>query len=198
MCKAAGIEGYKTNHSLRATSTSRLYQGRVEEQLVMERSGHHSVEGVRSYKRTSGGHRRALSDILNRAPKLPRTTDPLPAPLTTTPTLLPPHSIAAELPRTVFHPVASPLPPHPPPHSRHCSTLGPPTSSSAAHLTLTSSHVNSHPNQPRGASPKKERGWLRGYNCMYTARAHGDKTRVHARYLVVRKLPIRVRKICST
>ena len=65
LCKSAGIEGYKTNHSLRATSTSRLYQSGVDEQLVMERSGHRSIEGVRSYKRTSDEQRRALSDILN-------------------------------------------------------------------------------------------------------------------------------------
>ena len=35
-----GIEDYKTNHSLRATSTSRLYQSGVDEQLIMEWSGH--------------------------------------------------------------------------------------------------------------------------------------------------------------
>ena len=96
MCKAAGIEGYRTNHSLRATSSSRLYQAGVEEKLVMERSGHRSVEGVRSYKRTSDDQRRALSDILNRAPKTARTTDPLPAPPTTTPLPLPPRSITTE------------------------------------------------------------------------------------------------------
>ena len=32
----------------------------------MERTGHRSIEGVRSYKRTSNDQRRALSDILNR------------------------------------------------------------------------------------------------------------------------------------
>lgn len=65
LCKMAGIEGYKTNHSLRATSTSRLYQSGVDEQLVMERSGHRSLEGVRCYKRTSDSQRQAVSDILN-------------------------------------------------------------------------------------------------------------------------------------
>jgi hypothetical protein len=66
LCSSAGIQGYKTNHSLRATSTSRLYQSCAEEQQVMERTGHRSVEGVRSYKRTSEKQRQALSDILNR------------------------------------------------------------------------------------------------------------------------------------
>ena len=66
LCSSAGIQGYKTNHSLRATSTSRLYQSGAEEQQVMERTGHRSVEGVRSCKRTSEKQRQALSDILNR------------------------------------------------------------------------------------------------------------------------------------
>ena len=65
MCKLAGIHGHKTNHSLRATATSRLYQAGVDEQLVMEVTGHRSLEGVRSYKRTSDTQREALSDILN-------------------------------------------------------------------------------------------------------------------------------------
>ena len=62
----AGIPGYKTNHSLRATAATRLYQSGVDEQLVMERTGHQSLEGVRSYKRISDIQREALSDILNK------------------------------------------------------------------------------------------------------------------------------------
>ena len=65
MCKAAGITGYKTNHSLRATTATRLFQAGVDEQLIMERTGHRSLDGVRSYKRTSPEQRQALSDIVN-------------------------------------------------------------------------------------------------------------------------------------
>ena len=65
ICKEAGIGGYKTNHSLRATIATRLYLSGVDEQLVMERTGHRSVEGVCSYKRTSDTQCQALSDILN-------------------------------------------------------------------------------------------------------------------------------------
>ena len=50
LCKGAGFEGFQTNHSLRATATSRFYHAGVEEQLVMEVTGHHSVEGACSYK----------------------------------------------------------------------------------------------------------------------------------------------------
>ena len=62
----ASIQGYKTNHSLCATVTSTLYQSSVDEQLVIEHTGHRSLEGVRSYKRTSSEQLEALSDILNR------------------------------------------------------------------------------------------------------------------------------------
>ena len=65
MCKAAGIHGYKTNHSLRATAATRLYQAGVDEQLIMEVTGHQSLDGVRSYKRTSQEQREELSDIMN-------------------------------------------------------------------------------------------------------------------------------------
>ena len=40
MCKECGIQGYKTNHSLRATAATRLYMSGIDEQLVMERTGH--------------------------------------------------------------------------------------------------------------------------------------------------------------
>ena len=70
LCKSAGIQGYKTNHSLRATAATRLYRSGIDEQLVMERTGHRSLEGVRSYKRTSNQQREALSDVLNLEPRI--------------------------------------------------------------------------------------------------------------------------------
>lgn len=65
MCKKADIKGYKTNHSLRATAATRLYLNGVDEQLVMERTGHRSIEGIRSYKRTSREQQENVSDLLN-------------------------------------------------------------------------------------------------------------------------------------
>ena len=53
LCSMAGITGFRTNHSLRSTTATRLYQAGVDEQLIMETTGHRSLEGVRSYKRTS-------------------------------------------------------------------------------------------------------------------------------------------------
>ena len=44
MCENGGIKGFKTNHSLRATAATRLYKEGVDEQLIMERTGHHSPQ----------------------------------------------------------------------------------------------------------------------------------------------------------
>ena len=62
LCKLAGIKGYMTDHSLRATTTSIRYLSGVCEQLIMERTGHQSVDGVYCYKRTSNAQYEALSD----------------------------------------------------------------------------------------------------------------------------------------
>ena len=64
ICSLGGIKGFKTNHSLRATSATRLYQQGVDEQLIMERTGHRSIEGVRSYKHTNDDQERSVSNIL--------------------------------------------------------------------------------------------------------------------------------------
>lgn len=52
MCVKAGIKGHRTNHSLRATAATRLYDQEFDEQLVCETTGHRS-NSVRDYKRTS-------------------------------------------------------------------------------------------------------------------------------------------------
>ena len=40
LCEAAGIDGYKTNHSLRVTAATQLFQAGVDEQLIMKQTGH--------------------------------------------------------------------------------------------------------------------------------------------------------------
>ena len=64
LCKSASIEGYKTNHSLRVTTATRLFQAGIDEQLIMERTGHHSTDGIRTYKRSSVQQQEQISDIL--------------------------------------------------------------------------------------------------------------------------------------
>ena len=63
MAKKAGIEGKITNHSLRASSASRMYNNNVDEQLICKVTGHRS-NAVRSYKRTCDEQHQAISKIL--------------------------------------------------------------------------------------------------------------------------------------
>ena len=51
MCKQAGISGNKTNHSLRATSVTQMYNSGVPEKIIQERTGHRSLEAFRMYER---------------------------------------------------------------------------------------------------------------------------------------------------
>ena len=66
ICISAGVQGFKTNHSLRATSATRLYQKGVDEQLIMERTGHRSIEGVRTYKHTNKEQEQVVSNLLQK------------------------------------------------------------------------------------------------------------------------------------
>ena len=66
LCEKAGIEGYKSNHSLRVTAATRLFQSGVDEQLIMERTGHRSTDGVRAYKRICPEQSEQVSKMLNR------------------------------------------------------------------------------------------------------------------------------------
>ena len=62
--KAAGIAGHYSNHSLHATSATRLFHARLDGQLIMACTGHCSSSGVRSYKRVTQLLKKT-SDILN-------------------------------------------------------------------------------------------------------------------------------------
>ena len=64
LCKKAGIQGHKTNHSLRATCATRLFEQGVDEQLIMNRTGHRTTTGVRNYKRISEIHNYNTSSIV--------------------------------------------------------------------------------------------------------------------------------------
>ena len=52
ICSKVGLEGKFSNHSLRATCTSRMYANEVPEQIIKEVTGHRS-DCVRQYKRTN-------------------------------------------------------------------------------------------------------------------------------------------------
>ena len=64
VCDKAGFPGYFTNHSLRSTSTTRMYHCGIDEQIIQEITGHRS-QAVRSYKRTSDVQKRYASQIVS-------------------------------------------------------------------------------------------------------------------------------------
>ena len=66
MCEQAAIKGKKTNHSLRATGVTQLYESGVPEKVIQERTGHRSLEALRVYERTNEFQHKAVSSILNK------------------------------------------------------------------------------------------------------------------------------------
>ena len=69
MFEVVGVRG-KTNHSLRVTGTTRLFNAQVPEKIVQERSGHHSLDSLRCYERTSKEQHQAVPSILSSASPL--------------------------------------------------------------------------------------------------------------------------------
>ena len=64
VCSEGRISGRKSNHSLRATGATDLYQAGPEK-LIQERTGHLSVSGLRHYERTTIGQQETVSRILS-------------------------------------------------------------------------------------------------------------------------------------
>ena len=63
MCAEANIVG-KTNHSLRATGATALFQKGVPERIIQNVTGHRSLEALRSYERISLSQHQEVSKIL--------------------------------------------------------------------------------------------------------------------------------------
>jgi len=59
------IVGYFTNHSLHATAATCMFHARVDEQLIMHRTGHSSTSAVCSHKRLSDPLKEMTSSVLN-------------------------------------------------------------------------------------------------------------------------------------
>jgi len=63
LCKAAGFSGFFSNHSLRATAATRLFDADVDEQLIKIKTGH-SSDAVRAYKRVSEQKLAGMTDVV--------------------------------------------------------------------------------------------------------------------------------------
>ncbi|VDH97602.1 Hypothetical predicted protein, partial [Mytilus galloprovincialis] len=59
----AGIDEFYTNHSVRATTATRLFNANIPEQLIREQTGHRS-NVLWSYSRPSEPQKRKASEIL--------------------------------------------------------------------------------------------------------------------------------------
>ena len=64
MCQEAGIQGRKTNHSLRATGATALFNAQVPEKMIKEVTGHHSSKALALYERPSLAQKQALSNVI--------------------------------------------------------------------------------------------------------------------------------------
>lgn len=63
MCSEAAILG-KTNHSLRATGATILFQNNVPENVIQKLTGHRSLEALRSYEQISSDQHMEVSKIM--------------------------------------------------------------------------------------------------------------------------------------
>ncbi|CAC5366355.1 unnamed protein product [Mytilus coruscus] len=64
ICQEGGIGGYRTNHSLRASAATRMYDAGVDEPLICEVTGHRS-NAVRNYKRTNEKQKRKINSVIH-------------------------------------------------------------------------------------------------------------------------------------
>ena len=53
ICSDSGLGLRYTNHSLRATAVTRMFNTGVPEKVIAEKSGHRSLKALRAYERTS-------------------------------------------------------------------------------------------------------------------------------------------------
>ena len=65
ICKDVKISGNKTNHSLRATGASSMFQAGVPEKIIQQWTGHRSLPGLRQYERTTIEQQKAVCKVLS-------------------------------------------------------------------------------------------------------------------------------------
>ena len=60
----SGCGVHYTNHSLRATAITRMWNGGVPEKATAETSGHKSLKALRCYERTSVAQQQAVGMVI--------------------------------------------------------------------------------------------------------------------------------------
>ena len=83
ICSSIGTNAKYTNHSLRATAITRMFNGSIPEKVIAEKSGHKSIKALRCYEKTSlqqeqvSGHMISGIDIPKEEPNLETATSAL-------------------------------------------------------------------------------------------------------------------------
>lgn len=75
LCSKAGIVGNYSNHSLRRTCATRLYQQGAPDDQIMAVTGHRTSNGLKPYKRTSIHQEEKLSKMIQCPPAKKRSFD---------------------------------------------------------------------------------------------------------------------------
>ena len=65
MCEQVSIAGKRTNHSLRATGITTMFQAGLPEKVIQDRSGYRSVDGLRKYERISEVQQASACKVLS-------------------------------------------------------------------------------------------------------------------------------------
>ena len=64
MCKEAGTENKKSNHSLCATGATAMFAAQIPEKMIKEVTGHKSSKALTLYERPTLAQKQALSKVL--------------------------------------------------------------------------------------------------------------------------------------
>ena len=72
----SGLGVHYTNHSLKATAVTRMYNTGVPEKLIAEKSGHKSLKALRVYERTSEFQQKSAGQCIQSGTSF----DPIPLP----------------------------------------------------------------------------------------------------------------------
>ena len=70
LSEKSGIQVRYTNHSLRATAITTMFNGKVDEKVIAETSGHRSLKALRSYEHTCKQKLQNVSRIINKTTQL--------------------------------------------------------------------------------------------------------------------------------
>ena len=65
LSEKSGVGVHYTNHSLRATAITRMFNCGVPEKVIAENSGHRSTKALRCYERTSEDLQQAVTKVIN-------------------------------------------------------------------------------------------------------------------------------------